>query len=51
MPLNEKGRRMLKRFIRRYGKEKGTSVFYAWKRKNHKVGQYEYSYLFRRGVK
>ena len=41
MPLSEKGRRMLRRFKKKYGEEKGTSVFYAWKKKNNKEKYYD----------
>jgi hypothetical protein len=30
MPLSLKGKIMLRKFQREYGKKKGTKVFYAW---------------------
>lgn len=36
MPLSEKGKRILRRFMKKYGKDKGKTIFYAWERKNHK---------------
>ena len=32
MPLNEKGKELLKKLIRQYGLKKGKSVFYAMER-------------------
>lgn len=40
MPLSEKGRRMLRRFKKKYGKEKGMSVFNSWKKKNCRGNNY-----------
>ena len=32
MPLNEKGKELLKKLIRQYGLKKGKSIFYAMER-------------------
>lgn len=36
MPLNKKGKEILKEFEHEYGKEKGDRIFYAWENK-HKL--------------
>lgn len=34
MPLSKKGKKILKEFQEEYGKEKGTTIFYAWENKH-----------------
>ena len=42
MPLGENGKKILRRFERRYGKKKGKDIFYAWENKNRKKKEFLY---------
>ena len=35
MPLSKKGKSLLNKFMKEYGKKKGKNIFYAWERKKH----------------
>lgn len=34
MPLSKSGKKLLKKFQKEYGKDKGTSIFYSWENKH-----------------
>lgn len=37
MPLSKKGKKLKGKFIKEYGKKKGTNLFYAYEKKHGKI--------------